>query len=69
MRTICIQFLITLSFQISIAQEKVEKVLFASEIVCIGAIVAKNDPSVTKTMIGIGAVALNTIAGLLVVGK
>jgi len=46
-----------------------EKVLFASEIICVGAIVAKNDPSTTKTMIGIGAVALNTIVGLLVVGK
>jgi len=46
-----------------------EKVLFASEIVCIGAIVAKNDHNVTKTMVGIGAVALNTIIGLSVVGK
>lgn len=46
-----------------------EKVLFVSEIVCIGAIVAKNDPSTTKTMIGIGTVALNTIIGLAVVSK
>ena len=46
-----------------------EKVLFASEIVCVGAIVAKNDPSTTKTMITIGAVALNTIVALTVVGK
>jgi hypothetical protein len=46
-----------------------EKVLFASEIICMGAIVAKNDPNVTKTMVSIGAVVLNTIIGLMVVGK
>jgi hypothetical protein len=44
-----------------------EKVLFISEIVCMGAIVAKNDPNVTKTMITIGVVALNTMIGLIVV--
>ena len=46
-----------------------EKVLFASEIVCVGAIVIKNDPSTTKTLLGIGAVALNTIIGLAVVSR
>ncbi len=46
-----------------------EKVLFASEIVCMGVIVAKNDPNVTKTMFGIGAVALNTIIGLIIINK
>jgi hypothetical protein len=45
-----------------------EKVLLVSEIACFGAIVAKNDPDLTKSIIGIGVIAFNTLIGLAVVG-
>ena len=41
------------------------KVLLASEVVCLGAILLNNNSDVKKVMISIGAVGLNTIAGLI----